>query len=188
MARPKSDDKRNAILAAATRIIVAQGLSAPTAVIAQAAGVANGTLFTYFETKSDLLNQLYLELKSEMASTALADLRPNLTLRNRFYRVWTNWAKWTLASPEKRRTLALLGVSDQITPATRATAHKFMTPFAELIEQSRAHGPLSKSPMSFVTALMNSIADATMDYMIQDPSNAETHCKQGFDALWRILS
>jgi AcrR family transcriptional regulator len=58
MPRPKSDKKRSAILEAATRIIVTQGLSASTAGIANAAGVANGTLFTYFETKTDLFNQL----------------------------------------------------------------------------------------------------------------------------------
>jgi DNA-binding transcriptional regulator YbjK len=35
MARPRSEDKRNAIVAAATRVIVTHGLSAPTALIAQ---------------------------------------------------------------------------------------------------------------------------------------------------------
>jgi AcrR family transcriptional regulator len=60
MARPRSEDKRNAIMAAAARVIVTHGLSAPTATIAQEAGVSNGSLFTYFETKADLFNQLYL--------------------------------------------------------------------------------------------------------------------------------
>jgi AcrR family transcriptional regulator len=39
--------------------------------IAKEAGVANGSLFTYFEAKADLFNQLYLELKAEMASATL---------------------------------------------------------------------------------------------------------------------
>ena len=64
--RPRSDEKRSAILQAATRVIVMQGLSAPTAGIAKEAGVANGSLFTYFETKTDLFNHPYLELKAEM--------------------------------------------------------------------------------------------------------------------------
>jgi AcrR family transcriptional regulator len=42
MARPESEDKRDALMAAATRVIAAQGLSAPTAVIAGEAGVSNG--------------------------------------------------------------------------------------------------------------------------------------------------
>ncbi|MGA3213836.1 MAG: TetR family transcriptional regulator, partial [Terriglobales bacterium] len=54
MARPRSEDKRNAPMAAATRVIVIHGLRAPTALIAQEAGVFNGSLFTYFETKTDL--------------------------------------------------------------------------------------------------------------------------------------
>ena len=74
MPRPRSDEKRIAILEAATRVIVTQGLSAPTAGIAKEAGVANGSLFTYFETKTDLFNQLYLELKDEMASAAMKGL------------------------------------------------------------------------------------------------------------------
>ncbi|HYS81455.1 MAG TPA: helix-turn-helix domain-containing protein, partial [Anaeromyxobacteraceae bacterium] len=63
MARPKSEDKRNALLAAATQVIAELGVSAPTARIAQVAGVAEGTLFTYFRTKDELLNELYLALK-----------------------------------------------------------------------------------------------------------------------------
>jgi AcrR family transcriptional regulator len=71
MARPKSEDKRNAIMDAATRLIVTHGLSAPTATIAQEAGISNGSLFTYFKTKAVLLNQLYLELKKRNGSGRL---------------------------------------------------------------------------------------------------------------------
>jgi hypothetical protein len=55
--------KQTAILEAATRIIVMQGLSAPTAGIAKEAGVANGSLFTYFETKTDLFTNSILSSK-----------------------------------------------------------------------------------------------------------------------------
>jgi AcrR family transcriptional regulator len=60
MSRPKSEDKRNPIMAAATRVIDTHGLSTPTALIAKEAGVPNGSLYTYFETKAELFNQLYI--------------------------------------------------------------------------------------------------------------------------------
>jgi hypothetical protein len=41
--------------------------------------------------------------------------------------------------------------------------------------------------MAFVGALMNSLGDATMDFIIKDPSHADTHSRVGFDALWRML-
>ena len=99
MPRPRSDEKRIALLEAATRIIVTQGLSAPTAGIAKEAGVPNGSLFTYFETKTELLNQLYLELKGEMAATALKGLPSNAADRERFFRVWQNWTNWAVKFP-----------------------------------------------------------------------------------------
>jgi hypothetical protein len=42
--------------------------------------------------------------------------------------------------------------------------------------------------MDFVVALMNSVAEATMDYMVQDPRNPKKHGQLGFDTLWRMLS
>ena len=188
MARPRSEDKRNAIMAAATRVIVAQGLSAPTALIAQEARVSNGSLFTYFETKEDLFNQLYLELKTGMASAALAGLPARTGLREQLFHLWSNWMGWAIASPEKRRALAQLAVSEEVTPATRAAGHKAMAGVAELLEQIRANGPMRTAPMGFVAEIMNSLAEATMDYMVRDPSNAKKHCKTGFDALWRAVT
>jgi AcrR family transcriptional regulator len=188
MARPRSEDKRNAILGAATRVIVAHGLSAPTAMIAQEAGVANGSLFTYFETKADLFNELYLELKSTMASEALEGLPARAELRDQVFHIWSNWMGWAVSNPDKRRAMAQLGVSDEITPQTRAAAHQTMATIGQLLERTRANGPMREAPMGFVVAIMNSLADATMDFMVQDPSNAEKHLKLGFDALWRVLA
>ncbi len=175
-------------MAAATRVIVTHGLSASTAMIAQEAGVANGSLFTYFETKADLFNQLYLQLKAGMASAALEGLLAGTELREQVFRLWSNWMNWAVSNPEKRRALAQLGVSDEITPATRAAGHKTMAGIAELLERSRANGPMRNAPMGFLAAIMNSLAEATMDYMVQDPANAKKHCKVGFDALWRVIA
>jgi AcrR family transcriptional regulator len=188
MSRPRSDEKRTAILQAATRIIVAQGLSAPTAGIAKEAGVANGSFFTYFETKTELFNQLYLELKAEMASAALKDFPADAELRKQVFHVWRNWMNWAVTYPEKRRVLAHLDVSDQIMPETKMAGHKTMAGVAELLERSRSTGPMRKAPMAFVLSIMNSVAEATMDFMTQDAVHAKQHCKEGFEALWRVVN
>ena len=173
---------------AATRIIVTQGLSAPTAEIAKEAGVANGSLFTYFETKPDLFNQLYLELKGEMARAAMKDLPAGAELREQVFYIWRNWMDWALAYPDKRRVLAQLDVSDAILPETRSAGHTAMAGVAELLERSRANGPMQKAPKRFVFSLMNSVAEATMDFMVEDATHARKHCMEGFEALWRMVA
>jgi AcrR family transcriptional regulator len=187
MARPKSEDKRDALMAAATRVIAAQGLSAPTAVIAREAGVSNGSLFTYFETKTDLFNQLYLELKTGMAAASLDGLPVEAPLREQLSRMWLNWTRWATSDPNKRRALALLSVSDDIAQETHAASHQAMAGVARMLEQARARGPMRDTPMELVLALMNSLAETTMDFMVSDPANAREHCRTGFDALCRML-
>lgn len=156
--------------------------------IAKQAGIANGSLFTYFKTKSQLFNQLYLELKQEMASVAMKDFPAEAELREQFFHIWRNWGNWAVRFPEKRKALAQLAVSDEITPETRVAGHKMMAAIGALLERIRVAGPMRRIPMSFVAALMNSVADATMDQMIQDPGHAKTHCKNGVEALWRMLA
>ena len=168
MPRPKSDEKRIAILAAATRIIVTQGLSAPTAGIAKEAGIANGSLFTYFESKTDLFNQLYLELKIEIASAATKDLPAGAEPREQLLHLWQHWMNWAVSYPEKRRALAQLGVSDEITPETRAAGHKTMAGLAGLREQIRARGTMRKAPLGVIVEIMNSVAESTIDLVTQD--------------------
>ncbi|MGS0891640.1 TetR/AcrR family transcriptional regulator [Burkholderia stagnalis] len=174
-------------MAAAIRVIVRQGLSAPTAVIAKEAGVANGSLFTYFPTKVDLFNRLYVDLKQEVAAASLHGVPASGRVRDQFATMWSNWMHWALAEPDKRRTLALLGVSDDITDETRAVAHREMAPIAALVEQARSGGPMGEAPFGLVVSLMNAMADATMDFMAKDPANADAHCVVGFDAMWRML-
>jgi AcrR family transcriptional regulator len=187
MARPKSEDKRDALMAAATRVIAAQGLSAPTAVIAREAGVSNGSLFTYFETKADLFSQLYLELKTGMAAASLDGLPVQAPLREQLSRMWSNWMRWATSNPGKRRALALLSVSDDISADSRAASHQAMADVAGMLERARAGGPMRDAPMEFVVALMNALAEATMDFMVNGPANAGEHCRAGFDALCRML-
>jgi AcrR family transcriptional regulator len=74
VARPKNEDKRNAILEAATHLFAERGpAAAPTSTISNWAGVAEGTLFTYFRTKDDLINSLYREIKLELADAMMSD-------------------------------------------------------------------------------------------------------------------
>jgi AcrR family transcriptional regulator len=188
MARPRSDEKRSAIMAAAIHVIAAQGLGAATATIAKEAGVSNGSLFTYFETKADLLNQLYIELKTEMALAALDGLPTESDFHTQMLSLWSHWMRWATSWPEKRRTLTHLGVSDVITSESHQAASQTMAGVAKLLERSRENGPMRDAPLGFVVVLMNALADATIDFMIHDPVNADKHSMAGFEAMWRMLA
>src|ERR1700676_106982 len=99
MAHPRSEDKRNAILEAATEVVAMLGVSAPTAKIAKGAGVAEGTLFTYFATKDELLNQLYLELKTDVHDAMMTCYPSGQSLIDRSRHLWDCYIGWGSAHP-----------------------------------------------------------------------------------------
>src|ERR1700682_6645191 len=120
MARPRSEDKRNAILDAATRLFAERGLTAaPTSEISKLAGVAEGTLFTYFETKDDLINALYREIKLELADAMMSDFPRKKDVGTRLHHVWDRYVNWGIANPTQRQVLAQLQVSEVLTKESK---------------------------------------------------------------------
>jgi AcrR family transcriptional regulator len=188
MARPKSDDKRNAILTAATQVVAEQGIGAPTATIAKVAGVAEGTLFTYFVTKDELLNRLYLELKSELSEAMLPPASESSDARERLRLGWQQYVRWGVSYPKKRKVLAQLGVSDRITEQSKAAGMRAFTEINAMLQESIASGALRDRPPAFVGAIMASLAETTMDFMARDPAHADAYAMSGFEAFWNAIA
>lgn len=188
MARQKSEDKRNALLAAATDVVAEQGLGAPTARIARQAGVAEGTLFTYFGSKDELLNALYLELKGDLREAIMAAYPRSGAVRERAWHAWKSYVEWGVAHPPRRRALAQLAVSDRITPETRAAGEAAFGDLAALVAQRVAEGTLRDQPPGFTPAVMAALAELTMDFVIRHPAQGERYTAAGFEAFWRAIA
>src|SRR5260370_39071901 len=116
MAGLGSEDKRNAILVSATEVVAEHGVSAPSAKIAKGAGVAEGTLFTYFSSKDELLNQLYLALKADLGQAMTAGYPSDKGLIEPARHVWNRYVGWGSAHTPKHTGLARLAASRRVRP------------------------------------------------------------------------
>jgi len=72
---------------------------APTSAISAAAGVAEGTLFTYFKTKDELLNELYRELRKEM-DREMVDYPFTADAHTRLRYVWDRYLSLAIEYPK----------------------------------------------------------------------------------------
>ena len=189
MARPRSEDKRNAILAAATRVFAERGLGAATAAISAAAGLAEGTLFTYFPTKDDLVNALYRELKLELGDTMLAGYPRRKSVKDRMRHVWNAHVDWGLAHPTSMQTLKRIEVWAGLTEASRQAG---AAPFAEIhamadtgeaVQLLRPH--LSRE---FIVDTTKALGEVSMDFMRRQPQRAALYRALGFDMLWAAIT
>jgi AcrR family transcriptional regulator len=186
VARPKSEDKRNAILDAATRVFAERGLTAaPTSEISKQAGVAEGTLFTYFKTKDDLINALYREIKLEVADSMMSDFPRRKSVRTRLQHVWDGYVNWGIANREKRRAMAQLLVSGVL---SKESIEAGSAPFVEMQNTIRdaieRHILRADLPIELISTTMAALAQATMDLIVRKPAMAAKYRNSGFEIYW----
>jgi AcrR family transcriptional regulator len=186
VARPKSEDKRNAILDAATRVFAERGLTAaPTSEISKQAGVAEGTLFTYFNTKDDLVNALYREIKLELADAMMSGFPRKKSVRTRLQHVWESYLNWGVMNPEQRRVLSQLQVSGML---SKQSLEAGSAPFVEMQDMIRGaieqHILRADLPIELISKMLAASAEAAMDLIVSKPAMANKYRNGGFEIYW----
>lgn len=184
MARPLSEEKREAILEAAAELVAQVGTGAPTAKIAQAAGVSEGTLFTYFATKDELLNQLFVEIETNLAEVLVSC--PTVgNPRDQIRHIWDRLVDWGVANPVKRRAMRQLKVSDRINAKSRRQCDALFQEARELVELSLA-GHIKPDRASFyIDTVLMGLADIVIEAIATKPKDAKHLRQAGFDLFWK---
>jgi AcrR family transcriptional regulator len=186
VARPKSEAKRNAILAAATRLFAERGLSAaPTSEISKQAGVAEGTLFTYFKTKDDLMDALYREIKLELADATMSGFPRKKSVRTRLRHVWDGYVNWGMVNPEQRKVLSQLQVSGMLSKQSLEAGN---APFVEVRNMTRdaieQHILRADLPIELISKMLAASADAAIDLIALNPVMGNKYRNGGFEIYW----
>lgn len=188
MARPKSEDKKQALLEAATAAFAQSGIAASTSAIARSAGVAEGTLFRYFATKDELLNELYLAIKLRLVRTMIAGLdpdekRPKENARN----IWNSYIDWGVRNPMEHKAIRRMALSERITDETRRQVKESFPELNEMCQLSVKEIFLSEAYRAFGDALFLSLAETTIEFASHDPQRAREIIALGFEAMWHAL-
>ena len=189
MARPKSDDKRLAILDAAIRQFAERGLgSTPTAAISEAARVAEGTLFTYFATKDDLVNAVYRSLKHEVADSLAAAYPKAADARLRFRHVWDRYVEWGVSHPEKIRVLEQLEASDSISEESRAVGLAALKEIERVAKDSMRKKRIRNTSLPYLAAVMTTLAETTIAFVVGNREARIDYSDAGFQIFWAGIS
>ena len=113
------NEKKQKILNAALKLFVERGFhGTSTAEIAKTAEVATGTLFHYFNTKEDLINNLYLFIKENMLSEVSCDFDNKKTLKENLKVLWLKFMNFGINEHYKFQFILTFHTSPYITKLT----------------------------------------------------------------------
>ena len=187
MARPRSDRKRKAILDAAVELFAERGIAhAPTSAISSKAGVAEGTLFTYFKTKDELLNELYREMRKEI-DLEMADFpfRGDVQARLRF--VWDRFLDLAEKYPKKLKVQQQLRSSGRLLKDAEAP-NMVIVELLHISKEGAELGRLSGASPEYLVLMFRAQAEATADFIAAHREMKGESRELGFRLVWRALT
>ncbi|MCC6807122.1 MAG: TetR/AcrR family transcriptional regulator [Deltaproteobacteria bacterium] len=145
MVRAKSEDKRHAILEAALELFVERhfhGTAIP--MIAEKAGVADGTIYRYFKSKDELVNTLFIEKKREMTAYVTQPFAAGLGIKEKLVAIGVRFLEYAEKHPKTTQFLERNHHESYLGPEAQAAELPIIHFVMGLLEEGRAQGLIKK--------------------------------------------
>lgn len=187
MSRPKSASKRKSILDATRQLIAERGVAhAPTAAISKAAGIAEGSLFTYFSSKDELLNELYLQMRRDFDGS-LARYPDGGDPRTRLRAIWDAFIDLSVSEPARLTVMRQIRTTGRLLK-DKEKPGKMVVEALSAIREIIPGGEFRDTPLEFLVLMLRAHAEATVEYIIANPEREAQSREVGFRLIWRGLA
>ena len=114
-------------------LIAEQGLhNTPMSQISQRSRVSTGAIYNYFPSKEVLINNLYLDLKMEMAQAVLQGYDLKAPYKERFFLIWRNFFNYLISKPTQLSFVEQCSTSPLITEESKEATNRYFEPVTTL--------------------------------------------------------
>jgi AcrR family transcriptional regulator len=168
-------------------LFAARGIGhAPTSAISSSAGVAEGTLFTYFKTKDELLNELYREMRREI-DQEMADYPFTADVRTRLRFVWDRFLDMAEKYPKRLKVQQQLRSSGRLLKDAEAPNMVIMQ-LLQITRESAEMGRLHGASPEYLVLMFRAQAEATAAFIAVHRKMKLESRELGFRLVWRALT
>jgi AcrR family transcriptional regulator len=184
-------NKQEQILTTALRLFVADGFhGTPTSKIASEAGVANGTLFYYYNTKEDLIVALYNTIKDELAKDIQAIVEKGGFVSDKFRHIFIHSVYWAMANREKFNYIQQFNFSPHYVKVPLEILQQQADAYTQLIAEGIQRKMLRQQPIDMVVALFNGQVYGIYQYLTANEFDAiaqERTINEAYEMVWDML-
>ncbi|MES2105136.1 MAG: TetR/AcrR family transcriptional regulator [Pseudomonadota bacterium] len=187
--KPKDAKKIEAIAAAVYRLAARRGLAAMTlADIAREAGVATSTLYVYYPSREDLLDDVYQKAKTATVLRYGRNDSPEASLKARVRQIWINLVENRIENSDQVAFLEQYFHSDFISEPSRALSQSLTAPFHELLASGQRSEQLKPIPAVLLAATIMGLAKETAILVASGRmANDEQTRAHGFQLCWDAI-
>lgn len=148
--------------------------------------MAEGTLFTYFKTKDELINELYREMRKEL-DRELVDYPFTADTRTRLRYIWDRYLNLALKYPKRLKVMQQLRSSGRLLKDSE-TPNMAIMEVLHCTKEAAALGGFRNASAEFLVLLFRAHAEATAEF-IGAHRDLESESREiGFQVVWRGIS
>jgi len=101
--------------------------------VARSAKLATGTLYIYFKSKEDLINELFLNIKQQKMDDLMTLFNPANTYEVSFRKLWFNYTQISLVEPERMIFIETFVRSPYLSRRTKLRSDQMLKPLEDFL-------------------------------------------------------
>jgi AcrR family transcriptional regulator len=189
MPRIKDENKIQAICQATLALVLKSGYAELNmAAVAKEAGIATGSIYTYFKNKEALINQLYLHLKEEKLKMMFKKYHEKDNFYESFQKLWMAYFKISMTEYHKMMFIEQYAYSSIITAPTRKKADAFLLPIVSLLEKAQQEQLIKKvAPEIILSSITGAVLEIVRYYQSKGKKPSKSTIEQCFEMAWTSI-
>ncbi len=134
-------NKKDDILKAALKLFVEQGEQATCMKwIAEEAKCGIGTMYNYFPSKEELINELYIKIKTDLFNHILEALDHNAPVKQQFINTWLKMVNYAISHRLEYKFLDIFAHSPKISKSASDKVNELLLPVIKFYEKGKQEG------------------------------------------------
>jgi AcrR family transcriptional regulator len=189
MPRIKDENKIEAIYQATLALVLKSGYAELNmAAVAKEAGIATGTIYTYFKNKEALINQLYIHLKEEKVRQMFKEYKETDNFYVSFQKLWMAYFKISLSEYHKMMFIEQYAYSSIITMSTRKKADALLLPMITLLYEAQKEQLIKNiEPEIILSAITGGVLEIVRYYQNKGTKPSKSVIEQCFEMAWNSI-
>lgn len=187
--KEKVHDKKELVLKATLDLISEQGFyGTPVSQIAKKANVAVGTIYLYFPTKEDIINTLYIDIKTRLAQYILKNYSESKTIKESFLIILHNIVDYFVEHPKEFLFIEQYSSSPLITSDTKHEGIDIFMQVRDLFNKAQEDNLIKELPIEMLIMLTNGATLSLVKLcLFSDITIDEATLNKGIEAVWDTI-
>lgn len=169
--------------------IVREGINdSPMSKIAKDINVAVGTIYHYFKSKEDIINEIYHSIKKNVGDVILQDAHGGEDYKQEFERVTLAIYDYYASHPIQYSFLLQVEYSPIILESVRAECNQYFSPVFEFYKRGMDEGFLIKMDLMVMGILTYNIILSMLEFKVKGIELSEDQIDESIAFSWRAIA